>query len=159
MTTETDLTNMLSRLVEMQKAAYPGSDAVPIAFYAQEATPYWTNRIDSALVEENSENLQVITYSINMRLVLAPVNEGWENEAEKLIATYLPTILLYFGQRRQLKRTSADTAVASLDPRGSLITSVNADYNMQNSGIGVTQFGIDFTIEVPMYQQTDQVIF
>jgi hypothetical protein len=158
MTTETDLTNMLSRLVEMQKAAYSGSDAVPVSFYAQEATPYWTTRIDSALIEEESENLQIITYSINMRLVLASVTEGWDNEAEKLIATWLPTILLYFGQRRQLKRTSADTSPLNLDPRGSLITSANADYSMQNSGVGVTQFGIDFTIEVPMTQQTDQVI-
>lgn len=159
MANETDLDNMLARLVEMQQAAYPGSDAVPVSFYAQESTPYWTNRIDSAVVEEDSENIQIITYSINMRLVLASINEGWENEAEKLIASWLPTILLYFGKRRQLKRTSADSSVVNTHPKGSLITAANADYNMQNSGIGVTQFGIDFTIEVPMYQLTDQVIF
>jgi hypothetical protein len=65
----------------------------------------------------------------------------------------------YFAQRRQLKRTSADSAVENLYPQGAVITGGQVRDDIQNSGIGITMFGIDFTIEVPLYQQTPQLIF
>lgn len=155
----TDLDNLLERLNLMQKAVVTNSDAVPVSFYAQEGTPYWTNRIVDFTLQEDSEQLQIITYTIEMLLVLGSVTEGFKNEAERRIHTWLPTVLLYFGQRRQLKRTVADAPLTNLYPQGSLITGGRADYNLQNTGIGTLQFGISFTIDVPMYQSTDQVIY
>lgn len=155
----TDLSAMLDRLVLMQKAVMPGSDAVPVSFYSQEGLPFWTNKIDSVVIELDSQDIQVLTYRIRMRQVLAFVTEGWDQEAEGYIATWLPTVTLYFGQRRQLRRTSADSDVINLDPRGALLTDVNAvDGDMQNSGIGANQFGLDYYIEVPMIQNTDQLV-
>lgn len=157
MTTELD--TALARLTDMQKDVVPNSDAVPAAFYAQEATPYWKNTITGFSVELESENLQIVTWQITMTLVLATTTEGFEQEAERQIHAYAPVVLRYFGQRRQLKRTSADSAVPYLHPRGAFITGGRADYGLQQSGIGQSMFAVDFTIEVPLWQDTDQVIF
>lgn len=154
-----DLENMFARLVQMEMAAVPGSDAVPISFYSQEGMPYWTNTVTGFTVELESEQLEIITYSITARLVLATLTEGINNQAELSLQTWLPVILTYFGQRRQLKRTSADTLVSGLDPRGAQITGGQVRDDIQNSGIGVNMFGIDFNIEVPMTISTDQLIF
>ena len=94
-----------------------------------------------------------------MLLVFDSVTSGFENEAERKIHTWLPTVLLYFGQRRQLKRDDNDAPLTNLYPQGSLITGGRADYNLQNTGIGTNQFGVSFTIDVPMYQSTDQLIY
>ena len=155
----THLEDLLARLVLMQQAAMPGSDAVTVSLYTQEATPFWVNHVDGYAVELESENLQIITYTITMTLVLAATTEGFEQQAERQIHAWLPVILQYFGQRRQLKRTSADPALPYLHPRGAFITGGKADYGITISGIGQTMFGIDFRNDVPMWQATDQVIF
>jgi hypothetical protein len=155
----TPLEDMLARLVLMQQAAMPGSDAVTVSLYTQEGTPYWTNHVDGFAVELESEQEQIITYTITMTLVLGATTEGFEQEAERRIHAWLPVILQYFGQRRQLKRTSADAAVPYLHPRGGFITGGKADSGIVISGIGQSMFGIDFRIDVPMWQDTNQVIF
>lgn len=155
----TPLEDLLTRLVLMQQAAMPGSDAVPVSVYTQEGTPYWVNHVDGFTVELESENLQIVTYTITMTQVLSATTEGFESEAERQIHAWLPVILQYFGQRRQLKRTSDDTAVPYLHPRGALITGGRADYGIVVSGIGQTMFGISYTVDIPMWQATDQVIF
>ena len=155
----TDLEDMLTRLTDMQKDVIPFSDAVPVATYAQEATDYWTNRITGFSVEEDSQDLQIITYTIDMTLVLATTTEGYELGGLKMPSTVIPTVLLYFGQRRQLKRTSADASVTNLYPRGAMITQGLVDEGAQQSGIGQQMVVATFTIAVPMYQQTNQVIF
>lgn len=154
-----DLENMVSRLVQMEMAAVPGSDAVGVGFYIQEGTRYWTNTITGFTVELESEQLEIVTYLITARLVVSATTEGINNEAELSLQTLLPVILSYFGQRRQLKRTSADTLVSGLDPRGAQITGGQVRDDIQNSGIGVNMFGLDIQVEVPMIISTDQVIF
>lgn len=147
------------RLTDMQKAVISGSDAVALSFYAQEGTPYWTNTITGGTIELESEQLEVVTYTVNMRLVLAVVTEGVNLQAELSLQTQLPVILAYFGQRRQLKRTVADAPLLGLDPRGAQITGFQVRDDIQNSGIGVLMFGIDFNIEIPMIISTDQLIY
>lgn len=154
-----DLEAMITRLTEMQEAVVTGSDAPGVSFYAQEQPKYWLTHIDGFTVELESENLQIITYRLTMTLVLASVTEGFKLEAERTIQTWTPVVLQYFGRRRQLKRTSADTAVTGLSPKGALITGGKANYGIVVSGIGQAMFGADFNIEVPMVQDTDQVIF
>lgn len=154
-----DLEAMLTRLTEMQQAVYPGSDAVAISSYAQEGTPYWTNTVTGFTAELESEQLEVITYNITMLLVLAVTTEGVNDQAELSMQTWLPVILAYFGQRRQLKRTVTDAAVIGLDPRGAQITDGQVRGDVQSSGIGVYMFGLAFNIQVPMILSTDQLIW
>jgi hypothetical protein len=153
----TPLDDVLARLVLMQKAVLPGSDAVPAFVYTQESFPFWLNRVGRYSVEDIAIDLQTVTYTILMRLVLGNVTSGFEVETEQLVHQWLPTVLLYFGQRRRLKRTNADSGVPFLDAKGALITDGTADYNLQVSGIGQSLFGIDFNIEVPMDLYTNQV--
>ena len=156
---KTQLDDLLARLVLMRKDAVTGSDSVVAFFYAQESPIFWVNRLVNVSVELESEQLQTNTYTIVMRLVLAKVTQGFEQEAEQMIHTWLPAVLQYFAARRQLKRTVDDAAVSYLDPRGAVITEAVPQYNLQQSGTGATLFGVDFSIEVPMYMATDQVIY
>lgn len=158
-TNPTELDYLLLRLNEMQEAVVPGSDAVPVFVYTQGGAPFWVNRVGSFTIELESQEIQVVTYQVTMRLVLNPITSGIEYEAERAIHTWLPTVTRYFGQRRQLKRTNSDAGLDFLDPRGAVITGGQADYNMQVTGTGTNLFGIDFTIEVPMLQYTDQLVF
>lgn len=155
----TALDTMLARLTDLQKDVVSGADAVPVSFYAQEQTRYWTNTVTGFSVELESEAQQIITYRVTMRLILATTTEGFGTEAEQKMHLWLPTILQYFGRRRQLKRTSADAAVPFLHPRGAFITDGQVRDDIENSGIGQSMFGLDFNIEVPMWQDTEQVIF
>lgn len=154
-----ELDSMLVRLTDMQEDVVAGADAVPVSFYAQEQPVYWTNKITSGTLERETQDIDVITYRITMRLVLALVTEGFNTDAEQKLHLWLPAILAYFARRRQLKRTSADSAVSYLHPRGAAITDFQVRDDIQNSGIGQLMFGIDFTIEVPMYQTTEQLIY
>jgi hypothetical protein len=154
-----ELDLMLERLRDMQTDVVAGADAVNVSFYAQEGTPYWTNTVTGFTVEMESENIQIITYSIIMRLVLATTTEGFAVEAEQKAHLWLPTLTAYFARRRQLKRTALDTAVAFLYPRGATLTGGAVRDDIQNSGIGQSMFGIDLHIDVPMYQTTDQLVF
>jgi hypothetical protein len=156
--TASELDNMLARLVEMQEDVVV-SDAVPVSLYVQEGGYYWTNTVTGFTVQLVSEELQVITYQITMRLVLATVTEGFLTEAEQKLHKVLPPIILYFSQRRQLKRTSADSTVPYLDPRGAVIVGGQVRDDIQNSGIGQLMFGLDINIEVPLYQTTSQLVF
>lgn len=154
-----DLENMLTRLTEMEMAVVPNSDAVVIAAYAQEATPYWINHIDGFTVEDDSENRQIYTYRITATLVIAPITEGYQGQPERKTHQWVLVVLAYFGRRRQMKRTVADSAVTGLHPKGVKIASGRIAYGIQASGLGQPMDAIDFTFEIPMYEQTDQLIF
>lgn len=155
----TDLETMLIRLTDLQKACVANSDAVPVAFYAQESPKYWTNRVMNVTVSLEGETIQNETYAIAMQLVVANVTAGYEMQAEKEVQAWLPVILLYFGQRRQLKRTNADAALVGLRPQGAIIRQARVNYDLVNSVNGQKMFGIDILLEVNMTQATGQVIY
>lgn len=156
---DTMLTALLDRLVLMQKYIFDYTDAVPTAFYAQEAEKYWTNRVDAIRQELESEALVNVTFDVNMRLVLGKLTQDYELAAERMAAQAIPTIIYFFSARRLLKRTSADDPVQWLRPEGAVITDAQVDYNAQNTGIGAAQFAVDFTLEVPMYYLSEQAVF
>jgi hypothetical protein len=154
----TDLDDAIARLVEMQEDVISGSDAVPFAFYAQESTRYWTNDVTDFRVEVESEELQRITYTVTMTCHGAEATEGYEGQPEESVQTLIPTVLQYFSKRRQLKRTNADSAVTNLDPRGAQITGGRVNRGLTDS-VGQRVFGIDFNLELPMFQDTEQSVF
>lgn len=156
---DTLVTDLFDRLVLMQKYIFDNTDAVPVAFYAQEAEKYFTNRIDGLTQELESEELVNVTFSINMRLVLGYLTQGYELEAEKTAAQVIPPILYFFSARRVLKRTQADASLRWLRPEGAIITDANVDYGAQNTGIGALNFAVDFSLEVPMCYLSDQIVY
>lgn len=155
----TEWTALLDRLVEMQKYIQDYTDAVPVALYSQEAPSYWTNRVDNVDQELESEQMVDVTFSINMRFVASYNTQDYEMAAEKAVALILPKILYFFSARRLLMRTQTDVPVRYLRPEGAVITDAQVSYGAQNTGIGASQFVIDFTLEVPMYYLSDQAVF
>ena len=153
-----DLDDALARVCEMQMAVVSGSDAVPFVFYAQEATKWWTNDITDFSVQEVSETLHLITYSVTMTYHGAEATEGYVGQPEQSVQTLIPTVVTYFNKRRQLKRTNTDSPVTNLDPRGAVVTGGRVDRNLTDS-VGQRLFGIDFRLELPMFIDTEQSVF
>lgn len=154
-----DLDDMLARLVDMEKDVVSGSDGVPVTFYTQEALPYWTNAVGTFSVEQLAQDLQLISYQVKATLVLAKATEGFGTEAEEKAHALLPVILLYFGQRRTMKRNNTDPDVVNLYPRGLSVTGGAISDNIPSSGVGDTMFGCEVQLDIPMYQSIDQVVF
>lgn len=156
-----DLELLLSRQCEMEKAAlvatYPEIDAFPVAFWTSERLPYWTNRIVHVGVEWEGQEEITYRYTLAGLLVLAHFTEGVQLEAEGKIAVVLPLVLDYFANRRQWKRTQADSELVDLDALGGEITGADTLYS-ENSGIGVNQFGIVFTFEIGFTYQVNQIV-
>ena len=159
-----EYSDALDRLCLLEKDVFSTTqytglvDAVPVSVYTQEALPYWTNDTTGFRVELESQSVQIIRYQLLMTLVLSPVRSGFEDEAEEQILTYLPLVLQYMGQRRQMRRNQLDAAVDFLYPEGMLITGGRAE-RRSVSGIGQIMNIIEFDAEIPMYQNTDQVVF
>jgi hypothetical protein len=129
-------------------------DAVPVSVYSQEP-PYWVNLLTALDVQLNSQDQQIVTYHITGTLVLAKITQGFEQEAEKLIQLVIPPVLIYFGKRRQMRRTVSDSPLVELDPRGLWISSGQPDYSIPGSGVGATNFGMGFNYEIPVVEETE----
>lgn len=153
------LTDVLDRLVLMEKTTNDFTDAVAAAFYAQEATPFWVNRVDSVQQELESEQAVNVTFGITARLVVSYLTQDYELAAERMVAQLLPKILYYFSARRALMNTQTDDPIRYLRPEGAIITDADVVYGAQQTGIGAQQFAIDFTFEIPMYYMSDQAVF
>ena len=158
-----ELELLLERLVLMEKASTVETygkeiDAVPVSFYVQEP-PFWKNTLTGFLITLNSEALQYCLYQITATLVVSKVSSGFEQQAEQAMHEVLPVVNLYFGKRRQLRRTRDDSRLVGLDPRGAIITGGQVDYNAAISESGGTVFAVDFRFEVPMMESVEQVFF
>jgi hypothetical protein len=154
----TDLDLLFERLNLLQENCIENSDARPVAFYTQEAYPFWTCRVAAGQVELDSQDYQRVTYIIIMRLVLANFSEGIGTEAEARIAEVIPVVLEYFGRRRNLTLNSTQEVLDNLSPLGAVITDFVTLYGQLNTGIGTDQFGVEFTLEVPYQYQITQIV-
>lgn len=154
-----DLELVFQRLADMCEDVLAASDAVPVSAYTQESGPYWIIKIDAFNIETESENLEIITWQLSLELILATNTEGWDQEAEKRLQAIIPTVLQYFGRRRQLKRNISDPGLTGLYPRGAQITAGQTNNGSLASGIGQGMITVSFSIDVPMYLETDQVVY
>lgn len=147
----TYLSDALDRITAMEKEVIPGSDAVKVFIYAQESFPYWTNRVGAFQIVLDSQDLQVITFQILMRLVIGHMTEGYTGELEETLqTTYIPQILTYFAQHVGLQCLSFPGQMQYLDPRGVMILNGTGLAVFQQGGIGSNQIGAEFSLEVPI---------
>ena len=150
--------DMLLRLCDMEKVAIPGSDAVPGEVYTQEAPNYWTNAVGDFQVQADSEELAIVVYGITMTYYGAEITEGYEMQPERSVQTLIHPVVQYFLQRRQLKRTSADAPLSYLHPSGAMINNGRVRRDLM-SGAGQQRVGLEFVLQVPLYMDTNQLVF
>lgn len=151
-----DLGAVFERLVVMEKEAvasiYPAIDAAAYFPYQQEATPYWLTRLVRLQVESGEdglgEDVPLDRYTIALRYVAGHLSQGYEGELPDQIYDIIVAVLAYFSDHEELSTTTLG-AIDFVDAPGAVITA--GQYSaFTNSGIGPTQVGVEFTLDLPL---------
>lgn len=152
---------LMLRLAALEKEALGAlspaviADAVPRFVWAQEAFPYFTNRLGAIGVDEDSEDFDVYTIDVVARLVIGHVTEGYVGETDTRLQTWIPHLIQYVNKRQLLQ--SAAYPLALDDITQARVVSCTGFTIFANTIIGATQVGTEFTIraefEMPIEQQ------
>lgn len=146
----------MDRLAIMEAAAvaalYPTIVAKAYFPYAQEITPYFTTRIVRFAVEsaedDLGEDIPVDRYTIAIRYVAGHLSQGYQGELPDAVYDVIAAVLAYFGDHEELSTASLD-ALDFVGPVGARLTA--GQYSaFTNSGIGPTQVGVEFTLDLPL---------
>lgn len=158
-----DLGDIMARLPVMQVAALAAmvspitADAVDYWPYQQEAFPYFWNRIASMSREAIAGDTEVHTYFIDMAMVIGHLTEGYQGETSQAAYARIPAVLDFFRLHRDLADGSTYTTAPDflwIEQGGALISGIpNGTRTLANSGLGVSQVAIVFTLEVPLLWQ------
>lgn len=157
-----NLQNIIDRVVLLEKAALAAltpavtADAVDHFFHAQEATPYFTNRLGPVAVGGESEDYDEYRVDILIRLVIGMAEEGYAGEPDNRLQLYIPQVIEYFNERRLLIDSTYATELPFLvearivDCRGLVV--------FQNSGVRSSQVGTEFTLRCTLLSDITQVM-
>jgi hypothetical protein len=157
-----DLNNVMARLPLLQKAALAamespvGADAVSYWPYQQEAPPYVWNRIEGMVVTELSGDIEIHTYQVAMALVIAHITQGYKGQTSQAAYGYIAAVLDHFRAHKDLvianeMEYNEPPEFLWIERGGAMITAIpNGTRTLANSGIGVSQVAIVFTLDVPL---------
>lgn len=145
------------RLCQMEEEILPGSKAAPVAYYWQEDYPFWTNRTERFTLVQDGQGFYVVTYRIVARMVLAAMQEDYNQNAELKLDKTLAPAIDFLMKRSYLQCTIAPYGIANLDPEGILVVDGDIKYGALNTGTGANQFGAEIAIEIPFKHASDQL--
>jgi len=147
-------TQAMDRLVIMQKEALvsinANVDAVPFFPHSQEAFPYWVNWLRRGSPSSAGEDIRMDGYSVMMRLVMGHITEDYSGELLTLAYEYIPAVVDFFATRPFLTNATDTTPLDFIHPEGAEIVDFIGPHGFQNSGLGVTQVGVEFTLSLPI---------
>lgn len=145
----------MDRLLAMEKEAVPGEGVVywPEKF---DKPPYWMNRINSMTVDPLSADTVIDRYSMSALLVIDHMTADYAGAVFKRAQeTYIPAVIQFFDDNPMLTSTAYPDEMLFVfpdeDTRGAHITGLPGGTRLVlNSGIGVRQVVLEFTISVPL---------
>lgn len=154
---DTWLNDLMKRVVamEIESLTENGVGGVGGAHYfpyMQETFPYFVNRLaDITVIKENTAE-DVFHYQINIEvlLVVAHMDSGFQGEKTEAIYDYITYLLAYLSEdiHQDLQSTAYPTTPRYLNPLG-LTPDLSPGVNVfTNSGLGVNQVGTRFTLTV-----------
>lgn len=154
---------LMLRMVAQEKEAMAALspavivDAVPLFVWAQEAFPYFTNRLGTITVaqDEDSEDFDVYTYEVTLRLVIGHVTEGYKGETDTRLQRWIPHLIKFFNERELLQSAAYPLALDALTR--ARVASCTGFAVFANSIVGSQQVGTEITVrcefEEPIEQQ------
>lgn len=130
-------------------------DAVSYWPYQQEAFPYWWHRIESmAVLDEPGGDMEIHNYTISAVLVVAHLTEGYAGDPQAKAYKWIPAYLDYMRQHQKLYDGTTYTSAPDwlwTEAGGCRVTGIpNGTRTLANSGIGVAQLAVQFTLELPL---------
>lgn len=147
-TLETAVSNVITRVLLMERAAVSASVAASKHWYHREQfVPFWTNR-PTGLVSP-ADNVWEL--SIAMRLIVADISQTniGTIPPQDAVWGYIPAVIDYFMERPQLDMTG-QTAISYIDPRGLTISCPGGMDVFDIPYLNMTTFYVDFALMVPL---------
>lgn len=151
-----NVVELMARIVAIEKEGLAAltptvvCDAVPFYFHAQESFPYWVNRISSVGLEgiegddDTGEEYDRTTYEVTARLVIGHLTGDYKGVSDERLQTYVPHMITYFNNRELLQSAAFPAALLNVD--FARVTGAVAFGVFQNTGVGASQVGAEFTI-------------
>ena len=132
------------------------ADAVEYLYHFQEAFPYFTNRIGGVDVGADSEEFDIYTYQVIMRLVIEHITADYVGENESKLQLYIPQVVNYFNSRAMLQTTSGSYDTAMLSLMEARISSSTGFRIFTDAGISAQQVGTEFVLTCIFEEQIIQ---
>lgn len=151
-----DLKEVMDRLLAMENEAISSSGGAIYWPHKQDQMPYWMNRINGMTVEPLSSDHVIDRWIMSALLVIDHYEAGYEGKKfEDAYETYIPDVIQFFDDNPLLTSTDYPDEMLFVfpdeDTRGAHITGLPSGTRLVlNSGIGVRQVVLEFTIEVPL---------
>lgn len=154
-----DLKATALRAVNLGKGALTAlgitSDGEPYARYTAALFPYWTARLDTINIDADSQDFDEYAVNVVLRLVIGHVTSGlYKGERDDELMTWIPHVIEYFNERELLTDDTYPTEIPELV--SARIISCSGYREFQNTAVGGTQVGADFTLrcefQVPIFQ-------
>lgn len=159
------LTELLNRVVALQIEAMAAltppvtADAKPRFYYTSESFPYFTNRIvDTPISDDGSQDEDVNSPVLVMRLVVAHLTSGYKGENEARLYEWLPHIKTYIQERTQWLQSAAYPAKMNGLMEARVINGGGLRV-FENAGINAMQVGAEIQMQFRVYEAIDQVTY
>lgn len=146
-----DYQALMARIVVNEKAALAAlsptvvADAVPRFWHTQESFPYFTNRLGSLSVDFDSEDIDLVTQDVTMRLVIGHLTSGYVGENDDKLQLWLPQLHEYFNEREGLQSATYLTRLTNLT-RARIVSGTGYIVFVNSPIGGVAQVGAELTI-------------
>lgn len=150
------LTDLLKRNVACDKeamASVPGFYSSRSFPYFQEGFPYMVNRLGGKSTPISPEDFFVETRLVIKRLVVGHVDEGFKGQVNDKLSEWMVLIEDYYRDNTMLTSIAFPDEPDYIHPQG---VSIGIDTGLAffiNSGIGVSQIGVEFTLTVPIIRE------
>ena len=154
------LNELLLRVVATQKEAMLTGfaltvDAWPQFYKASETFPYFTNRIaDLPITDDGSQDEDVNTPLVIMRLVVAHITSGYHGEPETKLYEWMPVIKTVFNSRMWL--TSEAYPERMNDLQSVRVINNGRWTQEQNEGINAVQVGVEIALQCIFIEDIEQ---
>lgn len=159
------LNDLLLRAVAIQKEAFLALstpkrvDAVPRFYHTQEATPYFTNRINAMPIDiaDGNENEIFPQPRLTMRCVVGQITAAYKGENEEHIYEWIPMLVTYFSERKWFQ-SAAYPAEPDYLIKSDVVDVPGGFRPFDNTGFaGVIQVGFEIAVACTFTDYIEQV--
>jgi hypothetical protein len=118
--------------------------------YQQEAFPYMSNRLGAKSLRVSPEDMFEYTRTIIKRLVVAHKTEGFKGQTSDKLNDWLVAFEDYYRDNDMLTSDLFADEPEYLTAEGVTLGIDSGLIFFSNDGIGVSQIGVEFTLQVPI---------
>lgn len=157
-----DFNALMDRVAALEKEAMAAlstpvtADATDFFYHTQGSYPFFVNRLGALAVpeDEDSEDFDVYDVDVVMRLVIGHMTQGYADEPENSLQTYVPQVVKYFNERELLQSATYTDALDGLIR--ARVTACRGLVVFQQTGTGDMQVGTEFTLSCRFEEEIEQ---